>query len=276
MDTLIQYAEDLINAGIVPFPVYYSKEPIKGCMWQTWEAARLLEEFYREETWGLAIRTAGMEVIDVDNKLGSAYEILYQLIKKHPWVLDCPIAKTQSYGYHIFYKYEKGMSGKLAYQKDIYGDWQGVIERKGMGGYVVTYPSAGYQFINKELKNIITIDSPERDGLIASCKRMNRKPKRKERVPYKDWEGTGIIAEARSLLKIHGWKFDGRHVTRPGKRGGTSATFGIVKPGLFYVFTANGGIFEPETAYMPFQVIAKLKFNEDIRETTIYCKEKFG
>ena len=263
--------------GYMPLPVGHDKAPVKGCMWKTWAWDRILEEFSKPDVWGIAIRTEGFEVIDIDNYLGNADRVLEHLRNTNKCLSRASIAKSQSYGYHIYYRSDK-MEGnkKLAYMKDIYGNWQGVLETRGKGGFIVVAPSKGYEFIQNDLDDMPTFTKSERTLLWSTCRGMNQRPVKKERLPQLPLNDVGIIEEARGCLQRAGWKFDGRHVTRPGKRAGTSATFGIVAPGKFYVFTANGGEFEPERGYEPWHVIAKLMFNGDFKAAGKYCREKYG
>jgi hypothetical protein len=275
-NNMINIALRYKELGYEPLPINYRKEPVKGCMWKRWGWQKILEQFSRDDVYGVAVRTGRIEVIDVDNKLGTASDILEILTTKLPFLIYCTIAKSQSYGYHIIFRYNAEGNKKLAYQKDIYGDWQGVIETRGVGGYIVVAPTKGYTFIQNDMVTINSLSPDERDRLFRLCRSLNRRPIRKERMPDLNFNDNGIISEAKSLLRRSGWKFSGRHVTRPGKKEGTSATFGMVAPGVFYVFTANGGIFDADKGYSSFQVVAKLKFNEDFKAATKYCKEKYG
>jgi hypothetical protein len=269
-----EYASFLHSKGYLPVPVNRAKEPMKGCMWKTWGWDRISKYF--ENAWGVAVRTDDFEVIDIDNKLGTALDIFNYLKATHPFILKATIARSQSYGYHIFYRCQPDSSKKLAFNKSIYNEWECTIETRGKGGFIVIAPSKGYAFINNDLFSIPFFSDKERLSLLSTCRSLNRKPIRKEKLPDLDLNTSGVIQEAKSLLRGAGWKFDGRHVTRPGKKHGTSATFGIVAPGVFYVFSANGGEFESDRAYSSFQVVAKLKFNNNFKEAAKYCKERFG
>ena len=271
---MLRYSIMLHERGFLPVPINHKKEPMKGCMWKTWPWERIRPYF--ENAWGIAVRTEEFEVVDIDNRLGNADNILAYLKKTNKSIAKATIARSQSYGYHIFYRCQPSPNKKLAFLKNIYNEWECVLETRGKGGFIGISPSKGYEFIQNDLFTIPQFSKAERNQLLSTCISLNRKPIKRERLPDLQFDSTGIIQEARGLLRQAGWKFSGRHVTRPGKKDGTSATFGIVAPGVFYVFTANGGEFESERGYSSFQVVAKLKFNNDFKEATKYCKERFG
>ena len=70
----------------------------------------------------------------------------------------------------------------------------------------------------------------------------------------------------KSILEYNGWKeLTNNKWRRPGKKDGISATLGVVAPNVFFVFTSNAYPFEEMKAYLPFQVLALLKFNGDFK-----------
>ena len=87
-------------------------------------------------------------------------------------------------------------------------------------------------------------------------------------LPGKDFDVRGDI---RPILTEHGWQFmsktpDGNeHWTRPGKNGGTSATFNGT---VFYVFSSNAEPFEANHGYSPFSVYVQLVHDGDAKLAT--------
>lgn len=270
------YAQIYYNQGFTPFPLGNDKAPVYGCMWKQWSREKLLKEFEREDVHGLGVKCDGFEVIDIDNKLGDAYDILRYILDNLEFSDDLTIIHTSGRGFHIPYicEYIEG-NRKLAYKKDVYNEWQCVIETRGKGGYIATYPSKGYKPLRKSLYGMSTLSKEQRSQLIAVCQSLNDKPKEpKIHLPDLDANGIGVIMLAKSLLEQNGWKFHGHKVTRPGKRFGTSATFGYIAPGVFYCFSPNASPFEDMKAYSSFQVVMMLMFNGDFGRTKDYIREK--
>lgn len=272
------YALSYALNGFVPFPVNEDKEPVRGCMWLQWSRDKLLDQFKRDDVYGLALRCEGWEVVDIDNKLGNAYEIKQYIQDNIDFFDDLSILKTWSNGFHLRFRSDICQTGhKVAYIKDVYGEWQGVIETKGRNGYIVAPPSKGYIPIQLGLFDIPTITVKQRKQLLDVCASLNQKPVEKF-VPLPDFKTDGyqVIELAQSCLRQAGWKFHGRHLTRPGKEHGTSATFGKVAPGVFYCFSPNAFPFDQNRGYTSFQVVMKLMFNNDYGKAKEYVKEKFG
>ncbi len=103
-----------------------------------------------------------------------------------------------------------------------------------------------------------------------------RPPEVKPRKPYQPkfegqgkpvWEQYNESKDFIEVLENHSWKVESMngnktYFTRPGKQSGISAEYDSGK-NVFYVFTENGGPFEPNTGYNPFQVFAKLDHKGD-------------
>jgi hypothetical protein len=88
--------------------------------------------------------SGGLEVLDFDNKIGNAEEIL-RVFSELPGVNEltnkCPLEKTQSGGFHIYYR-SGAIDGnqKLALQSNTSDDkgnpkYECVIETRGEGGF---------------------------------------------------------------------------------------------------------------------------------------------
>lgn len=82
-------------------------------------------------------------------------------------------------------------------------------------------------------------------------------------LPGDDYNARGDVRE---VLEKHGWALtiegENEHWARPGKEGGTSATF---KDLVFWVFTSNAPPFEANKGYSPFSVYTLLECEGDYR-----------
>ncbi|MCX7935050.1 MAG: hypothetical protein N3A66_07300, partial [Planctomycetota bacterium] len=89
-------------------------------------------------------------------------------------------------------------------------------------------------------------------------------------------------AEALEILLAAGWqdiyqRGNVHYLRRPGKdRGGISATFGHVAPGVLYVFSSSAAPLEPNRAYSPFQILAIYRHGGDFGAATRDICQRFG
>jgi len=226
--------------------------------------------------------SGNLECIDIDNHFEDAKEILTkyleitevnEIYKKY----KLPIETTQRGGYHLLYRCEKieGNRKLAARWKSEENRPDHFFETRGEGGMFLCCPSPGYKIIRNIFENIATISIIERAILIDNAVAMNEyvEPGKNEYQNGTDRPGdiynstSGSISEMKGLLQSAGWKDLGNlKWRRPGKNDGISATLGKVAPNVFYVFTGNGYPFDPMKAYLPFQVLALLKFGGDFSE----------
>jgi hypothetical protein len=84
-----------------------------------------------------------LEVIDIDNKTGKAFEI-YEAYKALPSISEilskCPVEKTQSGGYHIYYRCEIVEGNQKLASVKLNGILECIIETRGEGGFCVCAP----------------------------------------------------------------------------------------------------------------------------------------
>ena len=150
--------------------------------------------------------SGGLECIDVDCKYdltGKLWQSFSDALKALPNDLFSRlcIAQTQNKGYHVLYRCETvGRNLKLANRpatqeevdrknKEI-EDWnfhnsdakpktlltlatmaaKTIIETRGEGGYFLVYPSAGYQFIQRDAVSLETISTEEREMILACAR----------------------------------------------------------------------------------------------------------
>lgn len=156
-----------------------------------------------------------------------------------------------------------------------------LLETRGEGGYIACHPTNGYELIHRDWYGIMEITPEERETLHSvartfhSVKPEIEIPKTKSTVrtkgisPCDDYNERGDVVQ---LLQDHGWvvvsqKGQKTIFLRPGQT--TSQTSGNYDHGKkwFSVFTTSSE-FEPEKAYLPYNVFAVLECNKDISEAT--------
>lgn len=194
--------------------------------------------------------------------------------------------KTPSGGYHCYFRFPKTMSGTVFSR---WSDGKVMIELRGHGQYIATYPSPGYEYVaGNDLVKLQTIeDQSVIDWIFQFCASYNQDQATKQKIynekserkwPEK-WDDRKVDGKfnnecadiAKQLLEDAGWKlssvrkYDGVELwVRPGKNieDGISATFGS-RNNMFYVFSENAEPFLGKTAYSPFNIYTILKFNGD-------------
>ena len=234
--------------------------------------------------------SGGLEVIDIDNKLGNANAI-YKDFLEFPSVKEitdkCVIESSPSGGFHFYYRCSsiEGNKKLASIPKDLVAEeilskYSGlndfcIIETRGKGGYIVCAPSEGYSLIQGSFAEIPTITPDERELLLSAARSFNKtfkKPKinfKKDSGENKPWflydQSKEAISECKELLIEDGWTYlynkdDQEYWCRPGKSEGVSATF---KDNWFYVFTSSASLFEPNTCYYPSAIYTYLKYGND-------------
>jgi hypothetical protein len=225
------------------------------------------------------------------------------------------VESTQSSGWHVTYRCEAQVCGnlKLAQRKRpvaeheisldeagretvsvrgkkyvVRADEDGVkhvlitlIETRGQGGLFLCAPTAGYEVVQGDLRNVPLLTEAQRDILLQAAWELNEylppavdgPPSRSRRRnhmstgrngtdrPGDDFNARGDI---RPILRANGWTLvrtgENEYWRRPGKNSGWSAT---LRDGVFYCFSTNASHFEAETAYSPFSVYALLEHEGD-------------
>ena len=156
-----------------------------------------------------------------------------------------------------------------------------LLETRGFGGQIVVYPSPGYQMIYGDICSIVEITIEERETLHTIARQFNsvfeevviprntKIEKTKGLSPFDDYNERGDIV---GLLQSYGWKVVGSKgnktmFLRPGQTSAqTSGNYDHEK-NWFSVFTTSSE-FEPQKAYLPYAVFAKLECNDDFTEAS--------
>lgn len=156
-----------------------------------------------------------------------------------------------------------------------------LLETRGEGGYVMCFPSVGYNLINLDFYGINEITTSQRDILHSCARQLNevfeevhvpkaQQPKKtKGKSSFEDYNERADVVQ---LLINHGWKFvktkgSKTHLQRAGQTTAeTSGNYDHDK-GWFSVFTTSTE-FEPQRAYLPYAVFAMLECNNDFSEAS--------
>lgn len=291
MDTnIITAASDFINSGISIIPVVMPlKKP--ATEWKKYQYERIDIKSFEQlayplnGTGGIAIVcgqvSGNLEVIDIDNKLGTAREILQrfysdpyfkELVKSGILVIE----RTINGGYHIYYRCSVIAGNLKLARASLEGKIETVVETRGEGGYVVSAPTAGYKVTSGSLSSIGTITPDDRDYLFSLCRMENtyfgnytvEKPKKSTGNRAGDLfnassEASNIITD---LLTECGYKYmysrgDSQFWRRPGK---TNKSISCCYNGqTLYVWSTNCLPFESERGYSNFQIFAYLKHDKN-------------
>jgi len=235
--------------------------------------------------------SGNMEVIDIDCKYditGTMFDDFMQQVTdadsdmaQRLW-----IAKTVNGGYHIVYRCEKIEGNKKLAQRYTTTDERAtnphekikvLIETRGEAGYIVAYPSTGYEWIQNKAPETITVG--QRDTLMHISASFNEvveeyrpafiEPQKSfTKSPFTDYNERGDIA---GLLTNYGWKVvseNAKKITflRPGTTTSKSSGDYNKDMGLFSVFTTSSQ-FESNKGYRPAAVFAILECNNDFKIT---------
>lgn len=151
-----------------------------------------------------------------------------------------------------------------------------LLETRGTGGFIMCYPSKGYELIHRDFYGINEITEEEREMLFTIARSFNEvfeevhtvpkstKTKYEGLSPFEDYNERGDVV---GLLESYGWKIVGQKgrktiFLRPGQTTSQSSGNYDHEKGWFSVFTTSTE-FEPQKAYRPYAVYAVLECNKD-------------
>ncbi|MDX1628417.1 MAG: bifunctional DNA primase/polymerase, partial [Fulvivirga sp.] len=171
-----------------------------------------------------------------------------------------------------------------------------LIETRGVGGYIVAYPSKGYKPLIGDPTEIPEISEEERDILINAAKMFNEaEPKHQPKQQPKK-KSSGLIGRTTDeyenverpieefnkkfdivgYLMENGWSVDKEvgdyvHLTRAGKREGTSASF-IKSENKITIFTTSTHL---ETGKKSaFDLVCENEHNGDYEKTLEFVRDQ--
>lgn len=283
----------LRTAGLSIIPVK-SKTKSPTIPWKKYQTQ--IAGIYEIKTWkfcdGVAIVagkvSGGITCIDIDLKYDEKQSIHKEYFDSlrdagfEAALKKTCIQKTPSGGYHVLFRQkEPGGNMKLARTRD---GKQATIETRGEHGYFICAPTPGWEVIHGSLFSIPNFDERTADAFIQSAKfldeyiepvyvpaRRGPKPKNRREYPsgkdcFKDFNERGTIEDILSIVQSSGWKIGFKkgkniHLTRPGKKMGTSATL-FEDTRTFYVFTSSTNM-ENGKGYSPSDVMIAIKHEGD-------------
>lgn len=263
--------------------------------------------------------SGGLEAIDVDLKYdltGKLFDRYKRLVNEIDNTLlpKLVVQKTQSGGYHLLYRCgiisgnlklanrpttdaERNDTYKKTYEAELIKNPDDVrareiaekaknsdkvrvlFETRGEGGYIMCFPSKGYELIHGDFYGINEITPEQREILHSTARQFNevqeeyspkiKKEKIKGTSPFDDYNNRGDVV---ALLEKHGWRIvsqkGGKTIfLRPGQTTSSSSGNFDHDKNWFSVFTTSSE-FEPMTAYMPYAVFAILECNKDFSEAS--------
>ena len=288
MNLCLQAAIAYTEAGLSVLPAGQDKRPTVGWKILQKEIAHRNEvtRFFHNGEASLGIVcgnvSGNLEVIDFD-KSGRDYDRWAEDVEKEvPGLVERLVKQqTQSGGYHIAFRCSQITTPgnqKLATDPD--GSVS--IETRGECGYILAYPSSGYDIKQGLFSRVPDITPAERAALLLTAKLLDKRtdgpvqhrtpvvPRESQGdAPGDDFNARGDVA---SLLEKHGWiqtrsqatvEGGGFHWRRPGKRDGQSAT--LFANNHLYVFSSNAHPFDSDRVYDPFGVYTMLEHGGDFK-----------
>lgn len=257
-----------------------------------WQTSDLIHD--TSKSYGVGIvcgkLSGSLEAIDLDLKydltgtLFARYkaainEVAPDLLKK------LTVQSTKSKGYHFIYRCSQ-IEGNLKLAQRYANDDEKLkgekikvlLETRGEGGYIAAYPTPGYKMVYGSFETIQEITPEEREILISVARSFNevlkesrpdipKKLKMKGQTPFEDYNSRADVV---GLLEKHGWTVCGNKsgkvlLKRPGQTTAAHSGNFDTDRNWFSVFSTSTE-FEPEKAYLPYAVFAKLECQDDFSE----------
>lgn len=276
--TVPDAARSYIDAGLSVVPcILPGKYPATSWLNYQGEIANheQVEKWYTQNpTWGCGVVcgevSGGLEVIDLD---GGAFadQFVATVNKNKPGLIDkLVIEQSPSGGRHYAYRCAEieGNSVLAKTLKELPGHKHGadglttLIETRGQGGYIVTYPTRGYMLLQGDWLNVQSITVEER-LVLWSCAALFDESDKATPTPQAARPEVKIdtprdSSEFRDLMLRHGWTLsktvkDHEEWRRPGKETGSSATWNYLDDSL-YVFSSNAAPLENNHRYTLMQL----------------------
>lgn len=289
----IQQAHDFLADGFNPLPLKLNKAPKlpTGHPFLDQPIDLIERRFLDCDMIGIACGpvSGGLYCFDFDGHDGEAIAEVYEDFIAIPFIANLidqgklTSVRTPSGGSHLYCKIDHREGGT------VFARWESgrtMIESRGAGQYVATYPSPGYKYLEGvELCKLEQLESDEFRHIKQIARDFSLEPiqqqtERGDRAWPDRWNDLTVEGKfnnegadtAKQLLIDSGWTYmtTRRHSgvelwQRPGKdpiKDGPSATWGK-RFNMFYVFSSNAQPFKPDSAYSPFQVLTLLKFDGD-------------
>ena len=253
----------------------------KQCQTSKMTIQELTPYFEAGNSVGIVTGFEDLECIDVDLKVFSTAKEQKEFWDEYLGLLQDNILdfkdkfviyKTLNAGYHILYKSKRVQGNiKIATLKD---HKEAVIETRGIGGYIFTYPKNS---VNKTYYDIQYISDEDRDILFQCSKIFNHvedvvepiKVKKDKRTDYGDLTPWDDYNQRNDIFSVIGDEFSvvgnvkNKYIIK--RHGATSAHSGYVfkDTGTMYLFS-TGTIYQHEKLYTPFTAYAQRYHGGDL------------
>ena len=294
---MTETALEYVKSGLSVVPIGSDKTPSVN-RWKPFQTAPAqsieLLTWWQNPNLSMAIvcgqGSGDLEGIDFDEKYNIDSTSLFDRWKnlvdaEKPGLVDrLVVQKTINNGYHSLYRcsiieHNQKLAQRATTTEELKKKptekTKTLIETRGIGGYLLCYPSPGYAVCNGDLKAIPTITPEERDILISCAKALNQFVDEKHIVKDKNSKPTGKRpgdqfnreGDHKALLEKNGWTYvrlveNREQWRRPGKTTGISATFENDKK-LFYNFSANSPSLDLNKGYSLFSLYTMLEAEGD-------------
>jgi hypothetical protein len=277
-----------ISSGINVIGLNSDKTPAEG-YWTRWQGEMRVAQEINSDYLGLICGkiSGGMEVIDVDTKYdvtGTLYERFKELLNDNKEGLYERLMEiqTKSGGYHLIYRCDKVEGNQKLARRPLTDEekktsrekWMVLLETRGEGGYIASFPSEGYKVLRGKFSEIPKITEEEREIIISCARTFDEEikevyiPKSTMNISGKTpWDDYNEREDGVSELLNHGWTIARESTNRIylKRSGETTAPHSgnyLRDRKLFKAFSSSTD-FEPEKAYPPFGVYAVLNHGGD-------------
>ena len=267
-------ANRLLELKLNPVPVVKgSKVPTRKCHTELITKEEIKKYDFSELGISTGYSSLNLEVLDFDLKNTEEPEDYMnrykQLIPKELFK-KLVIQSTPSGGYHYLYRCPIiEANQKLARNKK----GAAVIETRGIGGYIKSYPSEGYEMIQNTFADIKVLDESERNLLINLAKQKDKLASRdihkryssedkKQFKVFPDYNENSDVGIG--LLEDNGWVFhsengDWYNLTRPNSKSG-DLHGGYNRADFFFqTFSTGQDTFEGGRGYNNHHLFAELE-----------------
>lgn len=244
--------------------------------------------------------SGGIEVIDVDQKNEIYNEEEGHLIDRLKAKIELfspglykklTVAKTINGGYHLIYKCDKitgniKLASRDATKEEAEKGEKKIVllETRGRSGYIVAYPTKGYEIEQGKISEIPTITPEERDTIFACCRMFDETmPPVFMDNPNVQWNSEGLTpwedyndrGDWQNVLSSVGWTIKTQKgvripVCRPDRKT-PSGNFNT-QYNLLRVFSSST-IFDTDKSYNPFSIYAMIQCGGDHKMAARELKE---
>lgn len=304
------------DAGFRVVPTGANKRPCNllprhGYGWAVYQKEQSKQDVYElfePDSEGIAVLTGidGLECIDIDNKYSLNGDMLQMFIDEVDslragiCIPDTVVVRTKSGGFHVLYRCDSpGRNVKLASRLPTETELEAnkdekalvLMETRGEGGYIIAYPTPGYEMYHGLMSQIPRIKMAHRDTLIRAARLFNEIEEQVQLTPNEravivsfEQNGKTTIGDFNErgdvplMLSEHGWKFvkqrgENMQFKRPGNTDAATSAAYHVGMKVFKSFSTST-VFEANKGYSPFGVYAKLNHNNDFSAAAKALYEK--